>query len=243
VVKNEAPTPTKVRLPRAERQRQILAVAREVFIEFGLSDARSRDIAERAGITEGYLYRHFPTKEDLFAAAIEEGLEHLVTGLQEQIDELKATKGIRRDQLLERANLLFLEAMAEIAPLLTVAIFTDLPKGKVFYRDRIRPRLQQAVESIVADVSGWDPPRIDPDIVTTSFFGVHYGLCLDYLLRNQPLDAQVVARQITDMFSPGISVTDADSSAPLARSNGRSAKAGTRTTAKAAPKKSSARRG
>ncbi len=196
--------PVRQRLSRPARQAQILEAAREVFLESGLSGTRTREIAARAGITEAYLYRHFKSKDDLYTLAIEAPLEQLVVTLHEEIETLKATEGIRRDQLLERANLVFLQAMKEITPLLTVAMFSELAKGKPFYRETIRPKLQQAFESIIKDVSGWDPPRVDTDVAILGFFGVHYGLCLDYMLCERKLDVAKVAKQITDVFSGGI---------------------------------------
>lgn len=223
--------PVRQRLSRADRQAQILEAAREVFLESGLSGTRTREIALRAGITEAYLYRHFKSKDDLYSLAVEAPLERLVVTLHDEIESLKATEGIRRDQLLERANLVFLQAMKEITPLLTVAMFSELSKGKLFYRQTIRPKLQQAFESIIVDVSGWDPPRVDRNVAILGFFGVHYGLCLDYMLCERKLDVAVVAKQITDVFSGGIREFGEGSAKPA------KSRAGAARVAKKAPAK------
>jgi AcrR family transcriptional regulator len=55
----------------AERNRQrVIAAAREVFAELGL-DVPMEDIARRAGVGVGTLYRRYPTRGDLIAAAFE----------------------------------------------------------------------------------------------------------------------------------------------------------------------------
>ena len=59
----------------------LLAVAREVVIEQG-ADASLRDVARRAGVGLGTLYRHFPTREALLEAL-----------LRASLDELTATAG------------------------------------------------------------------------------------------------------------------------------------------------------
>ncbi len=48
---------------------EILEAAREAFFESGLN-ATTADIAARAGISEGSIFRRFPTKHDLFMAAM-----------------------------------------------------------------------------------------------------------------------------------------------------------------------------
>jgi AcrR family transcriptional regulator len=56
----------------AERNRErILATARDVFAERGLN-ASLEDIARRAGVGVGTLYRRFPTREDLIGAVFAE---------------------------------------------------------------------------------------------------------------------------------------------------------------------------
>ena len=52
---------------RADARRnheRILDAAREVFAEYGI-DAQMDDVARRAGVGVGTVYRHFPTKEAL----------------------------------------------------------------------------------------------------------------------------------------------------------------------------------
>jgi AcrR family transcriptional regulator len=59
------------RLPRAERRRQILAAAIEVFAKSGFGGVRTKRIA---GVSEATIVQHFPTKRDLYDAVLEERL-------------------------------------------------------------------------------------------------------------------------------------------------------------------------
>lgn len=61
---------------RRNRER-LLDVAREAFAAEGLSVPLD-EIARRAGVGPGTLYRHFPTKEALFEAVVHTRLRHLV---------------------------------------------------------------------------------------------------------------------------------------------------------------------
>lgn len=55
-----------------ERRRQVLAAAIGCFAHGGLHGTSTEDIAKAAGISHPYLFRLFPTKKDLFLAAVEE---------------------------------------------------------------------------------------------------------------------------------------------------------------------------
>ncbi len=61
-----------IRRPRADAERnrrRLLDAAAEVFEERGL-DVGVAEIAQRAGVGRGTLFRNFPTKEDLIAAIV-----------------------------------------------------------------------------------------------------------------------------------------------------------------------------
>src|SRR6266404_710954 len=62
----------------AERNKKLIVqAAREVFATAGLA-ASIDEIAQRAGVGTGTLYRHFPTKEALFEAIVIGRVEELV---------------------------------------------------------------------------------------------------------------------------------------------------------------------
>src|SRR6202046_5305091 len=60
--------PRRTRDPDAKRA-AILQAARVAFAERGFAGATLRDIAKRAGVTQGLVTRHFHSKESLFLAA------------------------------------------------------------------------------------------------------------------------------------------------------------------------------
>jgi len=69
----------KSRKPRADSLRnreQLLEAAKAVFNEAG-AEASLEEIARRAGVGIGTLYRHFPTREALLAAVYRRGVEQL----------------------------------------------------------------------------------------------------------------------------------------------------------------------
>jgi AcrR family transcriptional regulator len=60
------------RIPAAQRHQQILVVATDLFARQGFHGTTTRQIAEQARVNEAILFRHFPQKEDLYWAVIEE---------------------------------------------------------------------------------------------------------------------------------------------------------------------------
>ena len=74
---------------------RIVEVAREVFREQGY-DASLDEVAKRAGVGPGTLYRHFPKRENLVDAIMQEW----VARVEEAADKALAHEGPARDLLL-----------------------------------------------------------------------------------------------------------------------------------------------
>ena len=66
-----------LRADAARNRAKVLETAYETFAAEGLS-VPIDEIARRAGVGAGTVYRHFPTKEDLFAAVAESRIRHII---------------------------------------------------------------------------------------------------------------------------------------------------------------------
>jgi AcrR family transcriptional regulator len=64
-------------MPAAERRESILQAAVAEFAVKGYHGTATESIAERAGVSQPYLFRFFPTKKDLFIAAVERGFDRV----------------------------------------------------------------------------------------------------------------------------------------------------------------------
>jgi AcrR family transcriptional regulator len=84
---------------RADAQRnhdKLIAAAREVFAERGASGSLD-EIAKRAGVGPGTLYRHFPTREDLIDALMRDWTARVVADSVAAVDaDLPARETLER---------------------------------------------------------------------------------------------------------------------------------------------------
>jgi AcrR family transcriptional regulator len=89
--------PKTVRKPRSDAQRnreRILEVARQVFTRRG-ADASMDEIAKRAKIGPGTLYRHFPTRDELLATVYITEVEKLAAAQKKLSAELPPIEALR----------------------------------------------------------------------------------------------------------------------------------------------------
>lgn len=80
------------RLPVERRVSDILLAARGVFTEKGYNDALISDIAERAGVVEGSIYRFFANKRDLLVKMVENWYEEMLAADDKQFSSVGGTR-------------------------------------------------------------------------------------------------------------------------------------------------------
>lgn len=62
------------RMSAGDRRAQIVAAARDLFARSGFDATTTREIATAAGISDALIYRHFPDKQALLRAIVDDGI-------------------------------------------------------------------------------------------------------------------------------------------------------------------------
>jgi len=77
------PVPSGRTAPRVDRRRAVLDAATALFAERGFAGVSLQDIAETAGTHKTTLFYHFPTKEALHEAVLDEALGRIAEVMSE----------------------------------------------------------------------------------------------------------------------------------------------------------------
>jgi AcrR family transcriptional regulator len=171
-----------VRADAKRNYERLVEVAREVFREQGY-DASLDEVAKRAGVGPGTLYRHFPTRDALLDAI----MQSWVARVDEAAEKALVHEGSPRDQLLawfeEYVALISLHkgGPAKItsamgnpdSPILTKCQVLSRASDRVFDRLRDEGTLREGVETLqvirlvggvatIADQGGLDEAAVRP---------------------------------------------------------------------------------
>jgi AcrR family transcriptional regulator len=79
------------RLPRERRVADIMRAARTVFEDKGYDDALISEIAERAKVVEGTIYRYFENKRALLAQVAERWYADMLTDYDQGLQDIRGT--------------------------------------------------------------------------------------------------------------------------------------------------------
>jgi AcrR family transcriptional regulator len=82
-----------------ERRRQVLAAALKVFAVDGYHGSSTATIAKEAGISHSYVFKLYPTKEDMFVAVVEYCFNRIVERFQEAAEGVAGTPSERLQQI------------------------------------------------------------------------------------------------------------------------------------------------
>ncbi|APW43081.1 hypothetical protein RS694_11445 [Rhodoferax saidenbachensis] len=142
------------------RRAMVLAAAKAVFTQLGLERSSIREIAKRAGYTPGAIYAYFPSKQELFAALLEESM-HRVDGV---IAQARPIKGRPHALLQARAQAWF-SFFATHSRDLELTLFLLAGSGlqgmAPELSQRLHARLRQTLDPCVAALQtlGADPAQ------------------------------------------------------------------------------------
>ena len=137
------------RKPRADAQRnreRILELAKQEFTRVG-ANASLEDIAKKAGVGPGTLYRHFPTREDLLVAVYRSEMEKLAAAERALADNRSPVEALRAWLLL------FVDAVATkqiIAPVLNTLVGDPKKVFEASYaqiHEALRALVKRAIKS------------------------------------------------------------------------------------------------
>jgi AcrR family transcriptional regulator len=163
--------PVRRRLTAAERREDLLTEAIAEFGAKGYHGASTETIAERAGISQPYLFRLYGTKKDLFLACVERCFDRTLETFRRAAED--APKG-ERLQAMGRA---YLELLAD-RELLLFQLQTYAAAEDDAIRAAARRRYEELADT-VCELGGLDRQGVLPFIGQGMLLNVAAALELD----------------------------------------------------------------
>jgi len=202
-----------MRVAATDRKQQILDVASSLFARKGFQGTTTREIAERARVNEAILFRHFPSKEGLYWAVIDDRCtrshrrENLQASLDLQASDFEIFRVIAED-ILRRTK----EDKARTRLLL----FSGLENHRLarrFFRTYVSRYYQMLATHIERRIEQGVFRRVDPILAARSFMGmIFYHIMVQELFGGgfyQTFDPETVSAEVADIWLHGVMATDA----------------------------------
>ena len=207
------PPPASARLPTEERQALIVAAAIALTGRNSPDAVTTGDIAREVGVTQGALFKHFPSREAIWLAVMEWVTLHLLERL-DGAARAPAEIGSASPALdaLARVFAAHIKFVRE-CPGVPRLIFHDLQQpadsplkrqlGLLLqqYRQMLTRLLQDAVKH------GEVPANLDIAASTTMFIGIVQGLAMQSILNGPGADLSAEAARVFPLYLRSIRKT------------------------------------
>ena len=186
---------------RAEdRRQQIVEIASELFSQRGFNGATTKEIADRAGISQAIIFRHFPSKEAIYSAI----LDHKLKQAAERIGGRLRDAAGRKDDRAYFGELAFdlLDLYSKDPSLIRLLLFSALEGhdlSRMFYKTmsrKVRDHVRAYIKQRIADGAF---RQLDPVASSRVFLGMvtHHAQVVALYPYD---DVKVSNRQMADYF-------------------------------------------
>lgn len=211
-----------VRFSAADRREQILEVATGLFAQQGFQGTTTRQISQHAGVTEALIFRHFPSKEELYWAVIER--KTIDTGPADRMRKQLSAPGSDLE-VLSTVAADILERRAKDHTLSRLMLYTALENHRLshrFFRTYVAECFEVLADYIRRRTTEGAFRAVDPLLAARGFLGmVVYHSWVQELFggkRYQKFDLQEVSDSLAEVWLQGMVSRDTAPSGPAVKS-------------------------
>lgn len=185
-------------LPAEQRRAIIIEVVIKLAAEQNPSDITTAAIAQGMGLTQGALFRHFPTKESILEAVMHWVAEHLLARLDQAVEGINSPLAA-----LEAVFMAHIQFVSE-HPGIPRLLFAELQRsGDSLPKQVIQNLIQHYLDRLNQLMTNGKAQNeikteLDIDIASISFIGSIQGLILQSLIAN---DTERMRRDARDVFA------------------------------------------
>jgi AcrR family transcriptional regulator len=197
----------------ADRRKEILDVAREIFSEKGFERTSMAEIAAKVGVVEGALYKHFGGKRELLFEATRAFYEPLIAATTEELLGVRGAKNRLRFVIFRQ-----LQAFVR-HPEMCRLIIQDIRPHDDYYGSVVRELNKKSTSAVIgileqARNDGELTADISLPLVRDVIFGGIEHMAWRALAGRGTLDVERQAEQLTQLIWNGLGPRDAEAGAP-----------------------------
>ena len=146
------------------RPKEILEAALDVFAAKGFAAARMDDMAAKARVSKGTLYRYYKSKEDVFRALVREAIVPNVAAAESVVADATIGAGDTIRFLVTNMSRIIRQGKIAAVPKLVLAESGNFPKLAQFYKREVISRGLKLMSGVIArGVKSGEFRNIKPD--------------------------------------------------------------------------------
>jgi AcrR family transcriptional regulator len=153
---------------KAEVRARIVTAARHLIARGGYAEAQVSAVAAEAGVATGTVYRHFPSKADLFAEVFREASQHEVDAMREAVEGARGPAAERIAAGVETFARRALRGRRLAWALLAEPVDPAVEAERLHFRRSYRDLM---AEVLAAGIEAGELPRQDVEATAAALIG------------------------------------------------------------------------
>jgi AcrR family transcriptional regulator len=169
---------------------RILDAALNIFSNKGYYDTKLDEIAEESQSSKGSIYFHFPNKEKLFIALVDQFSDVLERNVKQAIED--EAQGMVRVQIALKSVLDTFGKYRRPAKILlvqAVGLGTVFEKKRMQATDRFAELIQTYLEEAI-DIGEIEP--VDTEVVSHAWMGAIYNVVIQWVYTGEPTPERIM---------------------------------------------------
>jgi AcrR family transcriptional regulator len=155
------PEQARRRVPAAQRREELISAAVHEFAHGGLHGTAVDRIARRVGVAQPYVFSLFPSKRDLFLAALERGFQRVADTFKRAAEDYRAGRAPAEcEDTLQAMGMAYKELLASDRDYLMLQHQSYAACDDEVVCARVRHGFATLVE-LARELSGAEPERLD----------------------------------------------------------------------------------
>lgn len=169
---------------------RILDAALNIFSTRGYHDTRMDEIVQEAGTSKGSIYFHFPNKEKLFIALVDQFADLIERRAREAIAQEK--QGMARVQAALKA---VLDTFGKYRRPAKILLVQAVGLGSVFEKKRLEvtDRFATLIKTYLDEsIATGDIVPVDTEVVAHAWMGAIYNVVIQWVYTGEPAQERIL---------------------------------------------------
>ncbi len=195
----------------SQRRQHILNEARAAFLEAGegISGVSARTIAQRCGVDQALIFRHFGTKEDLYMEAVLDPIEtvvkRLATGARVTSPSELPTERVQRMWDLTYDVIVGMCSLPpDVVRAVAMLLFRKSGEAPAFYEKTLGPALRELESVVESELSNWNHRPFSPPLSVRIVVATCFWVVVESDVAGTPVDRDGTARNLTNLLLFGM---------------------------------------
>ena len=189
------------------RQKQIVSAARRLIVKYGSEHVTVRRMAKEIGVSEGAVYRHFKSKNDVLSFLIDDIEETLIGDIEKNYKKELATSAVLEKIMIDHISSIQQRKGVSFQVIAEIISLGDKKLNKKIY-SVIEKYITRIKEIMAAGIQkGFIRPDVDLDSAALLFFSMTQGLVNLWALSHYEFDLQEKYKSLWAVFCQSILIS------------------------------------